>query len=185
MSKFHIVGITGSLRKDSYNKAALREAQQLLPPETELEIVDLSEIPFFNEDLEKDGLPQSVLQLAQKIEQADGLLMATQEYNYSIPPVLKNALDWVSRVQSYPLSGKPTAIFSAAMGAQGGARVQYHLRQVGVILNLKMVNQPEVFIGSAHTKFDEQGRLTDEDTKQHLADLLAALVVLIKESSKK
>ncbi|WP_283610220.1 NADPH-dependent FMN reductase [Faecalispora anaeroviscerum] len=180
MNTIKLVGFTGSLRKGSYNRGALRAAKELLPEGAELEILDLSAIPFFNQDLEGGELPASVTEFKKKIAEADALLIATPEYNYSIPPVLKNALDWASRDPSRPLSGKPAAIFSVSSSALGGARVQYHLRQVGVALNLKLVNQPEVFISFARDKFDTDGNLKDEDTKKHLSALVNALVDLAK-----
>ncbi|MEA4924517.1 MAG: NAD(P)H-dependent oxidoreductase [Syntrophomonadaceae bacterium] len=171
-----VLGFTGSLRQGSFNKAALRAAQELMPAGASLEIFDLAPIPFFNEDLEATGVPQVVADFKQKIADADALLICTPEYNYSIPPVLKNALDWASRGNDSPLNGKPAAIMSASIGIFGGARAQYHLRQVGVVLNLQLLNRPEVFIMSAHTKFDQNGKLTDEYSRTAIARLLDALV---------
>lgn len=176
----NIVAFTGSLRRGSFNKSALRAAQELMPAGASLEIIDLAPIPFFNEDLEAQGVPQVVMEFKEKIALADALLIATPEYNYSIPPVLKNALDWASRGTDSPLSGKPTAIMSASPGMFGGARAQYHLRQVCVILNLQPLNRPEVFIMSAHTKFDQDGKLTDEYTRNAIAKLLEALVQKVR-----
>jgi chromate reductase len=179
-----IVGFTGSLRRKSFNRAALQAAQELLPAGASLEILDLAAIPFFNEDLEAEGVPEVVASFKQKIAKADALLIATPEYNYSIPPVLKNALDWASRGTGSPLSGKPTAIMSASPGMFGGARAQYHLRQVCVILNLEPLNRPEVFIMGAHTKFDQDGKLTDDYTRQAITKLLEALVQKVAFSRK-
>jgi chromate reductase len=170
-----IVGFTGSLRRGSFNKASLRVAQELLPEGTNLEILDLAAIPFFNEDVEKEGVPQVVQDFKAKVAAADAILIATPEYNYSIPPVLKNALDWGSRGGDNSWSGKPLAIMSASPGMFGGARAQYHLRQVCVILNLLPLNKPEVFIMSAHTKFDPEGKLTDDYTRKAITNLLQAL----------
>lgn len=175
-SNITIVGFTGSLRRNSYNKAALRAAQQLLPAGVSLEIVDLAPIPFFNEDLEAEGIPAPVVEFKEKIAAADALLIATPEYNYSIPPVLKNALDWASRGANSPLSGKPVGIMSASIGMFGGARAQYHLRQVCVVLNLLVLNRPEVFIMNASTKFDQDGNLTDDYTRKAITKLAQALV---------
>ncbi|KLU60974.1 FMN-dependent NADPH-azoreductase [Peptococcaceae bacterium CEB3] len=171
-----ILGFTGSLRRKSYNMAALRAAKDLLPEGASLEIADLAPIPFFNEDVEAVGVPEEVVRFKQKIAAADALLIATPEYNYSIPPVLKNALDWASRGTDLPLYGKHLAILSASTGMFGGARAQYHLRQVCVGLNLLPLNKPEVFIMRANTKFDEVGNLTDEFTRQAISRLLQALV---------
>ncbi|SDH65321.1 NADPH-dependent FMN reductase [Desulfosporosinus hippei] len=176
-----IIGFTGSLRRNSYNKAALNAAKELLPAGANLEIVDLSLIPFFNEDLESEGIPEAVVQFKQKLAEADAILISTPEYNYSIPPVLKNALDWASRGTVLPLSGKPLAIMSASPGIFGGARVQYHLRQVCVVLNLLPLNKPEVFIMSAHTKFDPSGKLIDEYSRNAITKLLQALVNKTRE----
>jgi len=174
-----ILGFTGSLRQGSYNKAALRAAKELMPEGAVLNIVELGDIPFLNEDLEAEGIPQVVVDFKSKIADADALLIATPEYNYSIPPVLKNALDWASRGKDSPLSGKPAVIISASPGMLGGARVQYHLRQVCVSLNLLLINKPEVFIGNANTKFDEKGNLTDERTKNSISRVLEALVEIV------
>ena len=175
-----IAGLTGSLRRDSYNKAALKAAGKLLPENAVLNIIDLSEIPFFNEDLEAQGLPASVSEFLEKLSEADAILISTPEYNYSIPPVLKNALDWASRGDKLPLFGKPVAIMSASPSIFGGARVQYHLRQVCVALNLIPINKPEVFITSANKKFDEVGNLINESTKNLMKKLLEALVQNVK-----
>jgi chromate reductase len=171
-----ILGFTGSLRKGSYNMAALRAAKELLPESAVMEITDLSAIPFLNEDEEKKGVPESVAAFKQRIKDADALLISTPEYNFSIPPVLKNALDWASRGDDAPVHGKPLAIMSASPGMLGGARVQYQLRQMCVSLDLRVLNKPEVFIGGAQEKFDENGALTDGRTRQAISRLLAALV---------
>ncbi len=175
-SEIKIVGIAGSLRRGSYNKAALRAAIDLLPDGASLEILDLADLPFFDEDLEAAGPVPAVERFKSKLAEADALLIATPEYNYSLPPALKNALDWASRGQQTPLAGKPVAIMSASIGRFGGARVQYHLRQVCVALKLQALTSPEVFISEAHEKFDAEGRLTDERTKNSLKKLLQALV---------
>ncbi|HWP97646.1 MAG TPA: NAD(P)H-dependent oxidoreductase [Syntrophomonadaceae bacterium] len=172
-----ILGMAGSLRRGSFNKAALRAAGELLPPDAHLEIIDLAEIPFFNEDLEGEPLPEAVLNLAKAVQEADALLLSTPEYNYSVPPVLKNAIDWVSRPSTgAPANGKPVAIISASPGMFGGARAQYHLRQVCVVVNMLPLNKPEVFIMQAHTKFDQDLKLIDAYTRNAISGLLQALV---------
>lgn len=171
-----IVAFTGSLRRGSFNKSALRAAQKLAPQGASVEIVDLAPLPFLNEDVEAEGVPAAVEEFKAKIAAADALLICTPEYNYSIPPVLKNALDWASRGTDSPLNGKPLAIMSASPAMLGGARAQYHLRQVCVVLNMMVLNQPEVFIASAHTKFDQEGNLTDEYTQKAIPKLLQALI---------
>jgi len=173
--KINIVGFTGSLRRNSYNKAALYAAKEMLPEGVELEILDLASIPFFNEDLEAEGIPHDVIEFKNKLFSADALLISTPEYNYSIPPVLKNALDWASRGQDLPLSGKPLAIMSASLGMFGGARAQYHLRQVCVALNLLPLNKPEVFIINANSKFSVDGKLIDDYYRASISKLMRAL----------
>jgi chromate reductase len=171
-----VLGFAGSLRKDSYNKAALRAAQELLPPGMTLETCDLAPIPLFNEDVERDEFPAAVVEFKERIAAADALLIATPEYNYSIPGVLKNALDWASRPPGQSsLSGKPLAIMGASSGYFGTARAQYHLRQICVVLNMHPVNSPEIFISGAASKFDETGKLTDGMFRDGISKLLKAL----------
>jgi chromate reductase len=172
-----ILGFAGSLRKDSYNKAILRVAGELLPEGVTLEIFDLEGIPPFNQDLE-GNLPERVKVFKAAIRSADALLIATPEYNYSIPGVLKNAIDWASRPYGdNPFTGKPVALMGASIGMLGTARAQYHLRQSFVFLNSYMLNQPEVMVNFANQKIDETGRLTDETTRQKIKELVEALVV--------
>jgi len=173
-----ILGMCGSLRRGSYNKAALRAALDLLPEGAELKIIDLAPIPFFNEDLEGQSLPEAVLELASSVQAADALLLVTPEYNYSVAPVIKNAIDWVSRQSTgAPVMGKPVAIMSASTGMFGGARAQYHLRQTCVICNMMPLNRPEVFIMQAQNKFDQDLKLTDDYTSKAITNLLQSLVV--------
>ena len=171
----HILGISGSLRKKSFNTAALRAAQELLPPGMTMEVFDLAPIPIYNEDVREQGFPEPVQQLRAKIAEADALLIVSPEYNYSIPGPLKNALDWASRPPDQPFDGKPIAIMGASPGGIGTARAQYHLRQLFVFLNGMVLNRPEVMIATAHTKVDEQGRLTDAASREHIGKLLHAL----------
>jgi len=175
--KIKILGIVGSLRKNSYNKLLLLNSKALLPEGATLEIFDrLGEFPLFNQDLENDP-PQIVKEFKRKIRESDAILISTPEYNYSIPGVLKNALDWAARPYGdNPFEGKPVAIMSASIGMLGGARAQYHLRQVLVYLNTITINKPEVFVAFAHKKFDENGNLVDEETKKYIAELLRNLV---------
>jgi chromate reductase len=176
MSKVKILGISGSLRKGSYNLSALRAAQQLAPPNVEIEIFDLHGIPPFSEDDEKNP-PQRVTEFKRKIREADAILFVTPEYNYSIPGVLKNAIDWASRPYGdNAWSGKPVALMGASIGNLGSARAQYHLRQVFVFLNVHALNQPEIMIANASQKFDADGNLTDEKTKEMITRLLNELV---------
>jgi chromate reductase len=177
MSKqIRVLGIAGSLRENSYNRAALRAAAELMPPDSVLETFDLKGIPGFSEDDEKNP-PQIVIDFKAKIRAADAILIATPEYNYSVPGVLKNAIDWASRPYGDSAwSGKPAAIMGASVGNLGTARAQYHLRQIMVFLNMFPLNQPEVMIASAGTRFDERGNLIDQPTKDHIRKQLQALV---------
>lgn len=172
----HVLGFAGSLRAGSYNRAALRAAGDVLPPGMTLETFDLAPIPLYNGDVEAKGVPEPVANFQKRIAAADAILIATPEYNYSVPGVLKNAIDWASRSkEKSTLSGKPVAILGASMGRLGTARAQYHLRQTCVFLNLFPLNKPEVMISTAHEKFDAEGRLTDEDSRRLIAQLLEAL----------
>ena len=171
-----ILGIAGSLRRASYNRGALRAAAELAPEGASVEIFDLDGIPAFSEDEEKNP-PAKVVELKRLIREADAVLFVTPEYNYSIPGVLKNAIDWASRPYGDSAwSGKPAAIMGASVGAIGTARAQYHLRQVMVFLNMFPVNQPEVMIANAAERFDAEGNLTDEKTKEFIRQLLQNLV---------
>jgi len=180
--KIRILGIAGSLRQESFNRATLREATKLVPENAEIEIFELDgDIPGFNQDDEKNP-PQKIVELKQKIREADAILFVTPEYNYSVPGVLKNAIDWASRPHGdNAFNGKPAAIMGASIGNIATARAQYHLRQMFVFLNIFPVNQPEVMIGNAAEKFDEQGNLKDETTKKFIRDLLAELVSYTKK----
>lgn len=170
-----ILGIAGSLRRGSFNKAALRTAQELAPDGMRIELFDIAEIPPYNEDVKQQGFPPPVQALRDAIREADGLLFATPEYNYSISGVLKNAIDWVSRPPEQPFDGKPIGIMGASPSALGTARAQYHLRQCFIFLNAHVMNRPEVMINAAHAKFDAEGRLTDQPTRDFIATMLVAL----------
>lgn len=171
-----ILGIAGSLRQASYNRGALRAAAELAPEGAEIEIFELDGIPGFNEDDEQNP-PEKVVELKKRIREADAILFVTPEYNYSIPGVLKNAIDWASRPYGDSAwNGKPAAIMGASVGAIATARAQYDLRKMMVFLNMFPVNQPEVMIGNAAERFDEQGNLTDEQTKDFIRKLLQSLV---------
>lgn len=171
-----ILGIAGSLRRESYNRAALRAATQLAPEDASIEIFELDGIPGFNQDDEQNP-PAKVVELKKRIREADAVLIVTPEYNYSVPGVLKNAIDWASRPYGDSAwNGKPAAIMGASVGTIGTARAQYHLRQMFVFLNMFPLNQPEVMIGNAAKRFDSQGNLTDEATKDFIRQLLKNLV---------
>jgi len=170
-----VLGISGSLRAGSYNTAALRAAQELAPDGMTLETFNLGAIPIYNDDVRAIGFPPSVQELRDAITGADALLFATPEYNYSIPGVLKNAIDWASRPPNQPFEGKPAAIMGTSPGKIGTARAQYHLRQMCVFLDVHLINKPEVMIGGAAEAFDAEGRLADETSRGFIRDLLAAL----------
>ena len=171
-----ILGIAGSLRKQSYNKGALRAAQKLCPEGATIEVFDLEGIPPFNQDDEKSA-PPKVNEFKQKIRNADAILLVTPEYNYGMPGMLKNAIDWASRPYGdNAWSGKPVALMSAALSMGGGVRAQYQLRQCFVFLNMDAVVQPEVAIANAPERFDKEGNLTDETSKKLIGQLLRNLV---------
>jgi chromate reductase, NAD(P)H dehydrogenase (quinone) len=171
-----ILGIAGSLRKNSFNRAALRAAIELVPKGASLEAFDLEGLPLFNQDLEGEPHPR-VQEFKSRIRAADAILIATPEYNYSIPGVLKNAIDCASRPYGDSAwADKPVAIMGASVGMAGTARAQYHLRQCFVFLNMYPINNPEVFIRECANKFDAQGNLTDDTAKKLIGTLLQNLV---------
>ena len=171
-----ILGIAGSLRKESYNRMALQAAQLLVPEGARIETFDLHGIPPFNQDEEK-APPAVVTEFKKRIREADAILFATPEYNYGVPGVLKNAIDWASRPYGDSAwNDKPVAVISASGGVLGGARAQYALRQSFIFLNMHPVNQPEVMIAKAHEKFDAKGNLVDETAKKLIQQLLQNLV---------
>jgi chromate reductase len=178
--QIRILGIAGSLRKASYNRGALRAAQQLSPEGTKIEVFELDAIPPFNQDEERSP-PQKVIEFKQKIRAADAILLVTPEYNYGMPGVLKNAIDWASRPYGdNAWNGKACAIMSAAMSMGGGVRAQYQLRQAFVFLNMEAVLQPEVAIGNATERFDGEGNLKDETSKKLIGQLLQNLVKKVR-----
>ncbi|MDR3394715.1 MAG: NAD(P)H-dependent oxidoreductase [Parasulfuritortus sp.] len=180
MDEIKILGIVGSLRQASYNHAALKAAQEVLPVGATLNLISLNDIPVFNQDDEMTP-PDSVLEFKRQIRAADAILFATPEYNYSVSGVLKNAIDWASRPYGKSAwQGKPAALMGASIGSMGTARAQYHLRQILVALNMPVVIQPEVMIVNAAERFDQDGKLTDEPSRQHIQKLLGALVRLVK-----
>jgi chromate reductase, NAD(P)H dehydrogenase (quinone) len=169
------LGISGSLRKGSYNTAALRAAAELLPEGMTLEMADIAQFPLYNEDVRQAGFPPPVQKLRDQIVAADALLFVTPEYNYSMSGVLKNAIDWASRPPNQPFDGKPVGMMGATPSLWGTTRAQYHLRQSCVYLNMLPVNKPEVLIAGAQGKFDAELRLTDKATRDLIAQLLVAL----------
>jgi chromate reductase len=169
-----VLGISGSLRKASYNTALLHAAVDLMPPGMRLEVFDLSPLPIFNQDYEKP-FPEAVVTFRDKIAQADALLIATPEYNSSITGALKNALDWASRSPQPPLQGKPAAIMGASTGNFGTLRAQLHLRQILTHVGALPLGKPEVLVARAEQAFDADRKLVDASARGFLRDLLVAL----------
>ena len=180
-----VLGICGSLRKASFNMAALRTAIELKPAGMSVEVADISQIPLYNEDVRAQGFPPPVQKLRDQIAAADALLFACPEYNYSMSGVLKNAIDWASRPPDQPFAGKACAILGAAAGMAGSARAQGDLRRAMVFLDMHPLNKPEVLIGQAQAKFDESGKLTDEAAKGFIRDMMAALDRWARQIGKK
>lgn len=173
---FNILGFAGSLRKESYNKSLLGAALELVPEGVELEIFDLEGIPLFNQDLENQPA-EKVKEFKAKIRAADAILIATPEYNYSIPGVLKNAIDCASRPYGdNAFAHKPVAVMGASPGMIGTARAQYHLRQCFVFLSCFALNQPEIMVSFAKEKIDKDGKVTDQKTRELIRQLLENLV---------
>ena len=180
-----VLGICGSLRKASFNMAALRTAIELKPAGMSVEVADISTIPLYNEDVRAQGFPPPVQKLRDQIAAADALLFACPEYNYSMTGVLKNAIDWASRPPDQPFAGKPCAILGAAAGMAGSARAQYDLRRSCVFVDMHPLNKPEVLIGQAQTKFDAEGNLLDEAAKGFIRDMMANLAAWARLIGKK
>jgi chromate reductase len=176
MASLHIAGLSGSLRRGSYNTALLTTVQSLVPPDVTFERIEIGSLPLFNSDLEADGPHPIVADFRNRLSRADALVIASPEYNYSIPGVLKNALDWASRGKESPLQNKPVAIMGASPGMLGTSRMQMHLRQVFLYNNMNAVVKPEIFIGQAATKFNEQGILSDQKTIESIGVLLTHLI---------
>ena len=176
-----VLGISGSLRKGSFNTALLRAAIALAPASLQIEVASIGDIPLYNEDVRAQGYPEPVAKLREQIAAADALLVVTPEYNYSIPGVLKNAIDWASRQPSSPLNGKPLAIMGASGSLSGTMRAQYHLRQMAVFLDMHALNKPEIFVRNAQAMFDETGRLKDEPTRKLVLQHLEALQAWAKK----
>ncbi len=182
----HFVTLLGSLRKASFNGIVARTLPDLAPEGITITPLGcISAFPHYNQDVQDAGFPEPVLAMAEQIRAADGVIVVTPEYNYSVPGVLKNALDWLSRVTPQPFAGKPLAIQTASPGAIGGARAQYHLRQSLVFLNAYVLNRPEVMIGQATGKFDtDRLELTDQKTRDFLVTQITALAELVRTVKK-
>lgn len=176
MRAISVLAFAGSLRSGSYNRALLRAAREEAPADMTIEIFDLEGIPLYNADLEAEGDPERVKALKEGIRRADALLIATPEYNHGVPAVMKNAIDWASRPpKNSPLDGKPIGVLGASPGMTGTARGQSQLRQSFVFTNSYCMPQPEILVYRAHEKFDDDGRLTDDKTREYLGKYLLAL----------
>lgn len=172
-----ILAFAGSLRKGSYNKALLRASKDLAPDSMEIKIFDLQEVPLYNADVEAKGAPEHVVEFKEAIRNADGLLIATPEYNHGVPAVTKNAIDWASRPpKNAPLDEKPVGILGASPGITGSARGQSQLRQAFEFTNSYCMPQPEILVYRAHQKIDDDGKLTDEASRKYLAIYLESLL---------
>jgi len=172
-----LVGICGSLRKASLNRALLVAVGETLPAGSTLELLGSLDFPIFNSDLPE---PAEVIEMKRRIGAADGVVFGVPEYNYSIPGGLKNALDWISRPPPQsPLRGKPVAMVGAASGMSGTIRAQTHLRNILVYSDAPCLSQPEVLIPRAHERFDAEGRLTDASTRALLERFGVALATFV------
>ena len=174
--KIKVLGFAGSLRKGSYNKSLIRVARELAPEGMEIDFFDLANIPLYNADVEAEGDPEGVKEFKDAIKRVDGLLIATPEYNHGVAGVMKNAIDWASRPpKKAPLDGKPVGILGASPGMTGSARGQSQLRQAFEFTNSYCMPQPEILVYRAHEKFDDEGNLTDESTRDYLSRYLKEL----------
>ena len=177
----HVASFAGSLREGSYNRALLRNARVLAPDDMSLDILDIHEIPLYNADVEAEGDPPAVTSFREAVRAADGLLIATPEYNHGVPGVTKNVIDWASRPpRSSPLDEKPVALLGASPGMTGTARGQSQLRQAFEFTNSFCMPQPEVLVARAHEKFDDDGTLIHERTREHLQKFLSAFTAWIR-----
>jgi len=174
-SPLGLVGVSGSLRAQSYNSAALRAVASLLPEGMSFAVASLVDLPFYNSDVEQRGLPAAVQSFRNEIASADAMIFAVPEYNFSIPGVLKNALEWLSRPPDPPANGKPCALFGASVSPLGTARGQFHFRHICVSLNMIPINTPHVDIAPAKDKFDSEGRLVDQASLESIRQLLVHL----------
>jgi len=179
--KNYFVAISGSLRKGSFNTMTLKAAQSLAPPNIIIDHLPIAEVPLYNQDLYTEVFPEAVERLVDAIKAAKAVIFVSPEYNFSIPGVLKNAIDFISRSPKKPLNMKAVGIMGASPGALGTARAQYHLRQVIGCLNAYVMNKPEVMISQVSTKFDQAGNLTDEKTAGLIRTFLESLAIFSKK----
>jgi chromate reductase len=175
------VAFCGSLRQGSFNKMALHAFIDRLPADISVQTVEIGDWPLYNFDIQAKGFPDKVQAAQKAMLEADGLVLVTPEYNYGVSGVLKNAIDWLSRLTPQPFAAKPIAMFGASGGVLGTARAQYQLRQMLVFLDGRPVNKPEVMIGQAQSRFAD-GKLTDETTGKLLSDLGASLALAVRQA---
>ncbi len=176
-----ILGISGSLRASSLNTALLRAAFESVGSDAEVAVADIGDLPHYNSELDGDDKPESVSRWIEQVQAAGALLIVTPEYNYSIPGVLKNAIDWASRpAYRSPLAQKPTGLLGASMSPVGSARAQSHLRQILGGTVTPIFPYPDFLVGAAHTKFDAAGGLIDERTRELLTKYVDAFLDWIK-----
>jgi chromate reductase len=181
-TNIHLIGLSGSLRKESFNTKLLRAAQELLPEGVTMDLVSFENLPVYNGDLDKPAAaerPDEVVKFRELLAKADGFVIATPEYNYSIPGGLKNAIDWASRGQDSPLLNKAVALMGATPGLWGTVRAQNAFHPIFQALNWTNVRKPEVFVANAGDKFNSEGALTDEATRKIVAQQLQALKEII------
>jgi chromate reductase, NAD(P)H dehydrogenase (quinone) len=176
-----LVAFCGSLRKGSFNRMALQAFIERLPQSASVETIEIGDWPLYNADIQAQGFPAPVQAAQQKVLAADGVVFSSPEYNYSVSGALKNAIDWLSRFTPQPFAAKPMTVFGASGGPLGTARSQYHLRQMMIFLDGRMINKPEVMIGAAQTKFAD-GKFTDEVGSKLLTDLGAALLLACRQA---
>jgi chromate reductase len=176
--QYHFVAISGSLRKGSYNTMTLKAVQKIAPENIVIEHLLIDEVPFYNFDLHEIQFPDVVEKLNDAVKAADAVILVTPEYNYSVPPALKNVIDFMSRSPKKPFDMKAVGIMGASPGLLGTSRAQYHLRQIMVSLNAYVMTKPEIMISQVNTKFDEAGNLTDKKTGEHILRFIESLVTL-------
>ena len=179
-----ILGICGSQRSQSFNRMVLNLAGDCMSAPMKLSTLDWDAVPPFNADVLAKGFPESVAAVRERIRRADGVVIVTPEYNFSVPGMLKNLIDWISRGEDQPFNNKPIAILSATGGPLGGARVQYDLRKVLMFMNTQVLVKPEIFVGNVNQKFDANGQCTDELTRQFITAQMTAFKAWIERQQR-
>jgi chromate reductase len=182
-----VLGVVGSLRKGSFNRAlmdAVVEIAKAEAPGLAFTIAEIDDIPLYNEDVRSQGYPAGAQRFRDQIAAAQALLFVSPEYNYSVPGVLKNAIDWGSRPPNQPFSQKPFGVMGASGGMGGTARMQYHLRQIAVFLDMHPLNQPEIFLRSAKSLFSDDLKLTDQATRDAITKYVKAYEAWCRRFSK-